>query len=406
MPLHIAWFSPLPPVRSGIAAYTAEIVAQLPGFAIDTYSDANAHDFLWVHRRDPYDLVVYQLGNSRHHDFMWAYLASHPGLVVLHDARLHHARARQLLAAGRADDYRAEFAYDHPDAPPGAAELAVEGLGGSIYYLWPMLRVPVTTARIVAVHSPSVAASLREAYPGAAVDTIRMGVGDIPPHAGGRARVRRRLGLSDEAVVFAAFGNATPEKRLALVRSVVAGLRADGVDAWLLVVGDDGDRSQLRGDGVRACGYVADEEIGDYLACADLCVCLRWPTALETSASWLRCLAAGRPTIIADLPHLSDIPRDVALRVDLWDETTSLDAAMRRLARDRDARERLATAGRAFWAAHHTLDAMAADYDRLLRAAAARQAPRVDDLPAHFTRDYGERVHQIAGEFGLRADLI
>ena len=55
--------------------------------------------------------------------------------------------------AARADDYRAEFAYDHPDTRPDAAEYAVEGLGGPIYQFWRMLRVVMRTARMVAVHN-------------------------------------------------------------------------------------------------------------------------------------------------------------------------------------------------------------------------------------------------------------
>ena len=51
-----------------------------------------AHDFVWKQQRAPYDLIVYQLGNAPWHDYMWAYLAAFPGLVVLHDGRLHHAR--------------------------------------------------------------------------------------------------------------------------------------------------------------------------------------------------------------------------------------------------------------------------------------------------------------------------
>src|SRR5437868_5406542 len=140
--MRIAWFSPFAPSRSGIAAYSAELLPALAdAHAIDRVAEAGAHDFVWQHRRDPYDLVVYQLGNSPAHDYMWAYLAAYPGLVVLHDARLHHARARCLLAARRAEDYRAEFAYNHPEARRDIAEYAVEGLGGSIYYFWPMLRV-------------------------------------------------------------------------------------------------------------------------------------------------------------------------------------------------------------------------------------------------------------------------
>src|SRR3954470_18173052 len=93
--MRIAWFSPLPPDRSGIAAYSADLVPRLAQtHGIETFSAATAHQFLWTARRHPYDLVVYQLGNAPCHDAMWGYLAAFPGLVVLHDARVHHARAR------------------------------------------------------------------------------------------------------------------------------------------------------------------------------------------------------------------------------------------------------------------------------------------------------------------------
>ena len=61
-------------------------------------------------------------------------------------------------------------------------------------------------------------------------------------------------------------------------------------------------------DRVRVIGHVEDAEIGAYLAASDVCLCLRWPTALETSASWLHCLAAQRATVVTDLAHLADVP--------------------------------------------------------------------------------------------------
>ena len=174
--MRVAWFSPLPPVPSGIASYSADVLPLLDAadasLSIDRFVDRpgtgrtaggpnvfNAHDFVWKHQRAPYDLVVYQLGNARWHDYMWAYLAAYPGLVVLHDTHLHHARARHLLRQGRADDYRAEFRYDHPDAPAGVEEYAVEGLSGTLYYLWSMLPVVVRTARLTAVHNARIARS-------------------------------------------------------------------------------------------------------------------------------------------------------------------------------------------------------------------------------------------------------
>src|SRR4051812_23990505 len=178
--VRIAWFSPLPPIRSGIATYSAAIVPRLSGtHAIDCFSEENARDFVWQARRDPYDLVVYQLGNAPCHDYMWGYLAAFPGLVVLHDARLHQARARSLLQQERFDDYRREFWYDHPEACRDVVEYAVAGLGGPIYYCWPMLRVVLRTARLVAVHNPRVAADVREEYGGTAIEAIHLGTAAI-----------------------------------------------------------------------------------------------------------------------------------------------------------------------------------------------------------------------------------
>ena len=92
--MRVAWFSPMPPSRSGIAAYSAEVLPLLAGRdnTVDVFIDENAPDFVWKHRRNPYDLTVFQLGNASCHDYIWAYLFRYPGLVVLHDAQLHQAR--------------------------------------------------------------------------------------------------------------------------------------------------------------------------------------------------------------------------------------------------------------------------------------------------------------------------
>ena len=95
---------------------------------------SSAHDFIWKNRARPYDLIVYQLGNAPCHDYMWAYLVRYPGLVVLHDGQLHHARGRMLLQRRqqpRREDYRREFRFNHPDANPdcsGARRCRLAGI--------------------------------------------------------------------------------------------------------------------------------------------------------------------------------------------------------------------------------------------------------------------------------------
>ncbi len=436
--LRLAWFSPLPPTRSGIAAYSADLLPLLgDAYKIDCYVDRpsrapsgfevfNAHDFVWKQRRQPYDLVVYQLGNATYHDYMWAYLARYPGLAVLHDARLHQARARRLLNQERFDDYREEFWYDHPDAVPDFAEYAVVGLGGSIYYFWSMLRVVVRTARGIAVHNERVAAELGEQFPGSAIETIRMGVPPCGVDEHARRRIRQELALPDDAFVFAAFGKVTPEKRIRAILDATSALAGTRQNVYLLLVGDAADYGKLHGeiarlgiaDRVRLTGYVADEAIDGYLSAADACLCLRWPTAHETSASWLRCLAASRPTIISDLAHLVDIPTidprtwmssaadPVAIAIDLLDEERALRLAMDRLATDRDLARRLGRAAGAYWAAHHTMTAMASDYRRTIDNALSRPAPVVRDLPAHFSEDCAEPARELARRFGVSLDIL
>ena len=413
--MRIAWFSPLPPERSGVAAYSAELLTQLTQlsgrFQIDLYAEAQAHDFVWRARQTPYDLVVYHLGNAVCHDYMWAYLARYPGLVVLHDARLHHARARCLLGRDRIDEYRDEFRYDHPGTNPGVAQYAIEGLGGPVYYLWPMIKVIMDTARVVAVHSPWVAADLRDVFPSAAVEVVRMGVPAIPPTTDPR-HLREELGFPGEAIVFAAFGKITTEKRISSIMSALGALAQEGHPAYAVFVGDADGYSGLsqeisaRGleERVRVTGHVADASIGDYLAAADVCLCLRWPTALETSASWLRCLAAARPTVITNLAHLADIPDRVAARVDPLDEASSLLDSMRRLIAEPSWRHDLGRAGHAYWQASHTLEAMAADYSRLLPLAASTPAPQPTGLPTHFLADYSSVATEVTRRLGVRVN--
>ena len=60
----------MPPARTGIAAYSAEALSLLAhDLEIDVYDEPRAHDFVWKQTKQPYDLIVYQIGNSRGHAY-------------------------------------------------------------------------------------------------------------------------------------------------------------------------------------------------------------------------------------------------------------------------------------------------------------------------------------------------
>ena len=90
----IAWFSPLPPSRSGIADYSAELLPHLAELVDLTVFAADpaavtlpgltvrpASDFVLNHAE--YDLPLYQMGNSDQHEWVYAMMLRHPGVAVL-----------------------------------------------------------------------------------------------------------------------------------------------------------------------------------------------------------------------------------------------------------------------------------------------------------------------------------
>lgn len=433
----IAWFSPLPPSTSGIAAYSAELVPRLRarGHAIDLFPENAVHDFVWIQRRQPYDLTVYQMGNADCHDYMWGYLFRYPGMLVLHDAQLHQARALHLTRRWqpRRRDYMAEFHANHPEAPRDIGELVAAGLGGTLYHHWPMVRLVIASARLTVVHNAALGETLRERHPGARIESIAMGVAD--PLEGARASVtaqdtasravRDRHGIPRDAVVLVAFGGVTPEKRIGTILRALSAVADRHPRLRLFLVGgaaahfDVMEAARTWGveERVHVSGFVPDEDLPDYLLAADLCACLRWPTNRETSASWLRCLAAGRATIISDLTHLGDVPTldprgwrllqqsgppqpPVAVSIDVVDEGHSLQLALERLAGDTALREALGRAGRDWWSASHRLEAMADAYDQLLPAAMAAPRPEVA-LPHHLTDDGTGLARELAADLGV-----
>ncbi len=424
--MRVAWFSPLPPAATGIAAYSADVLPLLdtPDLVIDRYDERRAHDFVWKHHQSPYDVVVYQLGNSPWHDYMWGYLFQYPGLVVLHDARLHHARAAQLFRAGRVDEYRDEFAYDHPHASGAAAEYAVQGLRGAAFYFWPMVGAVVDSARMVAVHNEFVAQELRQAHPAARVERIHLGVPARRPSKTARSDIRRRHQIPVDSVVFVVFGLVTAEKRVEPILRAFAALaaRSSSGDPHLLFVGANevaGLDALIEQHGlssrVHVTGYIEAALIPDYLHAADVSLSLRWPTAEETSGAWAESLAAAKPTIITSLPHTTDVPaldartwqprrrsrQPVAISVDLLEEDAALLSAMTRLTQDGHLRERLGRAAHDYWKQEHDVVLMAEDYRRTIVTAAALPDPRPTRLPSHLRRDYSERVTSIADEIGI-----
>lgn len=436
--MRLAWFSPWPPQRSGVAGRSAELVSALAarGHAIDVFVDASrvtiergaseapapgrvrvlsAHDFLWRAARGQYDLPVYQIGNSHLHRYIWPYAFRCSGLVVVHDARVHHARAEALLSQHRTSDYRDEFAWCHPDVHADAAELAVLGIDGPFFFQWPMVRGVVETARLVAAHSAGAARLIAGEWPHRPVMLVALGEGpDRPDLEGWRRQFRRAHHLPETAVVFGVHGGLTGEKRVLEVLAAFSATRPWADDARLLLVGTADATLGLEHriarmgleDVVHQFPSLAADDFDRSIAACDVTLNLRWPSALETSGPWVRSLAMSRASVILDLPHQGHLPvldprtwkrhaptddleagadaRAIAVAIDVADLDHSLRIAMRRLATDAALRDRLGGQARRWWEREHTVARMVGDYEQAIARAASAPAPAASpDWPPH-----------------------
>ena len=130
--MRIAYLSPLPPQRTGVADYSKELLPALAQHAqLDLWVDEpttieqppHSRTFNYVDRpeaRDAlrdYDSVIYHMGNSPAHRNIYRMLLAVPGIVVLHDFVLHHFFAAYYLETlGSPASYIAEMAYNYGPA--------------------------------------------------------------------------------------------------------------------------------------------------------------------------------------------------------------------------------------------------------------------------------------------------
>jgi glycosyltransferase involved in cell wall biosynthesis len=425
--MRLAFLTPLPPAASGIADYSADVLALLaPRHEIDVFHDQEAVDrgrlpascgvhraesFTTRHRERPY-LAIYQMGNAPDHAFLYPLLGRVPGLLVLHDLVLHHSRARTFLESPEAlayardpssivlrdaarrtiAGYEAEIAYSYPAQVGRLAETHLGTVGSLLPYAYPLCRLPVEASRLTAVHNAYMAAAIRDEAPGAEAVRIAMPVVGTRVAPDTVAALRQRYGLRPDDLVVGCFGLMTREKGIETVARALARAAAALPRLRLLLVGQVPDRAflarRLDALGVRARAIVAGrvpwDELPAHIEAADLVVHLRYPTARETSAALLRVLAQGRPTILSDLEHLGEIPSDAVVRADLADEEGAVTRGILRLGERPEARARLGAAAAAFVAREHSAGRCLADYEAAITLAQARPDPAPGNGPAHW----------------------
>jgi len=304
----VGFYSPMPPARTGVADYAASLLAGLREHGPVELAPSHC------------DIALYQIGNNALHTPIYRRAIEQPGVVVLHDAVLHHFLLGQLDR----DGYIEEFVFNYGEWNRDLASELWRGRAASgadrRYFDYPMLRHIAESSRAVVVHNPAAARIVREHAPDARVEEIPhlFAPPDLPAEAE-VIRYRQRIGIGPERFLFGVFGYLRESKRL---MTILEAFRSLNGRVALLVAGEfvstDLARAAeplLAGPGIVRLPHLPDREFWTAAAAVDACINLRYPAAGETSGIAIRLMGIGKPVMMTDAEECSRFPEDACIRI-------------------------------------------------------------------------------------------
>ncbi|WP_349616753.1 glycosyltransferase [Azotobacter salinestris] len=412
----LAYVSPLPPERSGISDYSAELLPELARhYDIDVIVAQDSVATPWIGANcairtvewfrthaEEFDRVLYHFGNSSFHQHMFTLLEEIPGVVMLHDFFLSGIERHMEWQEGGSNFSQALYAGHGYAALRHRFHAADEA---EAIWCYPCNQRVLEQAQGVIVHSENSRRLARQWYGDeAGRDWVLIPLLREPnfTSAHERQQAREALGLREDDFLVCSFGLLGPSKLNHRLLDVwLRSPMARDEQCMLVFVGENtageyGENllkaisASPGGSRVRITGWADSGLFRRYLAAADVGVQLRTHSRGETSAAVLDCMNHGLATIVNANGSMADLQDDGVWK--LPDEFTDaqLAYALQSLWQDRQARRRLGEQARGIV---RTLHAPRACADRYFEAI------------EHFQRKATSGVHGLSRALARHADI-
>jgi len=395
----LAYVSPLPPERSGISDYSAELLPALAQFydveaivaqqsVSDPWVNANIpiRNIEWFEKNaDSYDRVLYHFGNSTFHSHMFGLLSRYPGIVILHDFFLSGVLAHEEITGAMPRIWLEALYHSH-----GYQAIQMRFANNAIDQLaikYPVNLTVLQNALAVIVHSEYSKCLARQWYGEQAADNWTI----VPLLRASATKLaieeaRSELKLHDEGFVVCSFGFLSPTKlNHRLLNAWLDSSLSKNDHCKLVFVGENhggdyGEQLQktIKQNGlensVTITGWADTTTFRQYLAIADVGVQLRTLSRGETSAAVLDCMNYGLPTIVNANGSMADLPIDAVWM--LPDEFTDseLVEALETLWQDNVLRKQLAARAQEVIETRHNPSACAENYALVIESAYQNEA--------------------------------
>jgi glycosyltransferase involved in cell wall biosynthesis len=358
----LAYVSPFPPDRSGIAEYSAELVPHLSEYYdIDVVcnhrgsrsTDLNACYSIKSPREfqktsGSYDRVVYQFGNSAFHEHMFDLLEAVPGVVVLHDFFLSGVLAHMDVRR-----WVRELHASH--GWPAVSEFANGEDKLALIYRYPCNLSVLQNSLWTIVHSDYSQDLLAKWYGFRDGNWTRIPHLRKLPSGPTRSDARRALGISEDYLLVCSFGSIAPTKlNDRLVRAWLESPLSKNRKARLVFVGENDAgpygvnlMAQINNpnhqNSIQVTGFADSETYNNYLAAADIAVQLRSISRGESSGAVFDCMKYGVPTIVNANGALDELENGEVWKLTDHFTDEDLTEALASLAQDNALRHTLST---------------------------------------------------------------
>lgn len=344
---HIAVFSPLPPLKSGISNYTEDLIQSLVRyFNLDLVHDddyipdisldnklLSYSQFENQLKTNGYEGIIYQIGNSSYHCYMYSHLMRYSGITVLHDYYLgglinyldnYHPELGIPLEKELEHCYGREKAKDILDKLQKGLLNTHEKFPEAGIYL---NRRIFTRSLGVILHNKS-------AYQRAVKDFsndnrhivhIPLLVPPITQPENKLEDIRLEYGIPVDSFVISTFGFISSTKRPLSILLAFKKYLYNYPSAYLIFVGGtdylgslDIEREikklELQ-NRVKITNYVTMSDFYRYIQISDICLNLRFPSNGESSASLLKILSMGKPAIVTNIDSFADFSDDIVVKI-------------------------------------------------------------------------------------------
>jgi len=362
----LAYISPLPPERSGISDYSAELLPELARYyEIEVVVAQESISNVWIKANcqmrtidwfrahaDGYDRVLYHFGNSVFHQHMFELLTQFPGVLVLHDFFLSGISADMEIQRFAPDRWIKELYHSH-------GYQAVQHRCTTKDIIDVVMKYPcnlsvLQNAQGIIVHS-EFSRRLAKFWYGstAANEWAQIQHLRVPIVSTNKHESRKAQGIAESEFVVCSFGMLGRTKlNHRLLDAWINSALAKDRRCRLVFVGSNEESNsgqelikKIRQSGlkkrIQITGWADTEVFRHYLAAADLAVQLRTLSRGETSGTVLDCMNYGLATIVNANGSMADLPKQCVLQLTDNFSDDELTTALESLWQDADQRQRL-----------------------------------------------------------------